>query len=75
MSLILFYFFSDFGGSYGGGRRSHRGGGGGGGYGQREYRDPASKIPNEPPFTAYVGNLPLNVVQGDIDDIFSNLKV
>lgn len=27
------------------------------------------------PFVAYVGNLPLKVVQGDIDKLFSGLKV
>lgn len=43
-----------------------------GGGGRRGGRKP---IPNEPPYTAFIGNLPAGVVQGDINHIFSKLKV
>jgi len=30
---------------------------------------------HQAPFVAYVGRLPANIVQGDIDRLFENLKV
>ncbi len=41
-------------------------------YNQQRGRRP---IPDEPPYTAFVGNLPNTIVQGDLDIMFKNLKV
>jgi len=72
--LTVVCFSSGFGGGYGG----YRGGGGGyenrsgGGGGRRGGHRP---IPDEAPFTAYIGNLPTGIVQGDVEQIFSSLSV
>lgn len=41
-------------------------------YGGGRRRKP---LPTEPPFTAYVGNLPTGVVQGDVNRMFSEMQV
>lgn len=43
-----------------------------GGGGRRGGKKP---LPSEPPYTAFIGNLPNGVVQGDVNKIFANLTV
>ena len=51
--------------------RYSNGRGGGGGGAPRNH-----VIPNEPPFTAYIGNAPDSMVQGDFEKhLFTGLKV
>lgn len=51
---------------YGNGRDNRPGG---------YYGRPEKQMPTEPPFTAFVGNLPDTTVQGDIDMMFKEMKV
>uniref|UniRef100_A0A914CK94 Eukaryotic translation initiation factor 4H n=1 Tax=Acrobeloides nanus TaxID=290746 RepID=A0A914CK94_9BILA len=38
-------------------------------------RRPQRPLPEEPPFRAFVGNLPFDVVQGEIENIFNGLTI
>ena len=41
-------------------------------YGGERYKRP---LPTEPPFLAFVGNLPQGIVQGDVVKIFANFTI
>lgn len=41
----------------------------------RDYDDIENKVPTEPPFMAYLSNLPYDVEDQEISDFFRNLKV
>ena len=58
--MLLFVFSNDGGNGYDDGG-NNRGG--------------KKPIPNEPPYTAFVGNLPDGIVQGDVEIMFKPLKV
>eukprot|EP00041_Stephanoeca_diplocostata_P007065 m.97528 g.97528 ORF g.97528 m.97528 type:complete len:387 (+) comp16707_c0_seq1:154-1314(+) len=57
---------------HGGGGGDRRGGGGRGFGGGRRQQNP---LPDDPPFKAFVGNLPPGTVQGDLDVVFEGLKI
>lgn len=41
----------------------------------RGYEDFADKIPNNPPYMAYLSNLPYDVTDDEIESFFSNLRI
>ena len=38
-------------------------------------KDDSQEVPSQPPFVAFVGNLPYQTVQGDLDAIFHDMQV
>lgn len=46
-----------------------------GGYGFPAAGSPSRPLPSQPPFKAFIGNLPHAVEERDIGEMFSNLKV
>lgn len=70
------YFRDEYsGGGGGGGGRGYGGDyGGSDRYSERGGRS-NSRLPSEPPYTAFVGNLPYKVVQRDLEIIFDGLGV
>lgn len=41
----------------------------------RDYEDISDKVPTEPPFCAYLSNLPYDVDEDEISDFFKDMKV
>jgi len=60
---------------FGGGGGGSYGGGGGGGYGGGGGRQGRRPLPECEPYTAYIGNLPQGLTQGDVETIFKDLEV
>jgi len=70
--------FGGGGGGFGGGSNAF-GGGGGGSFGGPPRGGGGSggdnPLPTSPPFTAFVGNLPFDIAQGDLEQLFNGLPV